>query len=150
MTDSRWQQISDAINTRFAGIRIANGYQTNLGASVSVWPTTPLESVETEALRIRDYPLSVGDADTIGAHAHRLQVLCELVAVGDDAMRSIRAYAADLVQAISQDATWGGLGEETEPGPSSEPQVDQQNRKIARMTMEFVIVYSTDRWSAYA
>ena len=48
------QQIMDAIETRFEGISVANGYNSDMGLHVSHWKATALNADDFPALEYRD------------------------------------------------------------------------------------------------
>lgn len=145
---SRWQELSAVILDRFQGIRVADGYQTNLGMSVHEWRTAAVDPEnETDVLNVRQSDEVI--QDTIGEDHHRLRVRCELIVVGEDAPTRIKAARADVLKAISTDLTWGGLAEHTSPGETSELQLDHASRKVIGLVVEFIVHYVTAPWSAY-
>jgi len=48
------QQIIDAVRARLATIRIANGYNSEIGANVLEWQTTPIPVESLPAVCMRD------------------------------------------------------------------------------------------------
>lgn len=146
-TPTRWQELSAVILDRFQGIQVADGYQTNLGLRVAESRTAPLAEDETEFLNVRFFPGVV--EDTIGEDHNRLRVVCEIVVAGEDADQRIWTYLADLTKAIGVDLTWNALADHTEHGEISELALEHAGRKVAALSKEFIVHFSSARWSAY-
>ena len=100
MPDSRRQTLFAAVKTRFAGIRKADGYETDLGMQVFAWrdtansPFTPAE-LATGCLNLRD-PKRQTDQQLVNKHQHTLSINCELAVAAGVEADTIRKMLADL------------------------------------------------------
>ena len=148
MPESRRQELVAAVLARFKGIRIADGYETNLGLNVSEWRTDPMQEGEKDLLNLRDTVSPILEEDTIGAHTHNLTVEVDLLSVNETPATQYRKMIADVIKAIGVDLTWGGLAEHTEPG-AEELVVEQASRKVIGGLVRFTVIYSTARWTVY-
>jgi len=115
---SKRQGIVTAANTRFAGIRTANGYQTNIGAIEREWQTTPLGENERTAVMVSD-PVDTKLPDPIGPNSSRCLWALTLVIdaqLEESAQNAVEGRKAidDIKKAIAVDDTWGGLAKRTE------------------------------------
>lgn len=112
MADKR-QQIVDAIRTRLGGILVANGYNTDIGLHVFEWKVRAFSESEIPGVTFRDTDPKIREL-TGGMQEISLPV--EFIvgaASGTSTMQVIRAAIEDVVAAINQDWTWGGLAWDT-------------------------------------
>ncbi len=117
MSDSRRQQIFDALETRLAGITIANGYETDIGTKANKWRASDFGPADLPGYNFRD-PKCQTDQHTSGIHQHTLDI--EIIAVAAqpadiDADKFGRKMLADIIKAIGVDRTWGRLAYDTNP-----------------------------------
>lgn len=114
MAVSMWQQLFDALKVRLQSIRVANGYQTDIGENVMAWrdlSKNPFTQQESPCCTVRDTQRSREvDADTIQAHYFQLSV--EIVACAAAAFSSppdnlARAIIADIDRALGLEAAGG-------------------------------------------
>ncbi|HEV2706246.1 MAG TPA: hypothetical protein VGV59_10005 [Pyrinomonadaceae bacterium] len=148
---SRRQQIVEAVKTRFATIRTAHGYQTEVGANVREWYLETLDEEELPALLISD-----GIEDTIvpeqgknsGTYTRHLEITAIVVlAVAAANAANARAALADVIACIGKDDKWGGLARRTLP-VSDELGVDKESERIGGVRVTFVVEYSRPPWEA--
>lgn len=111
--------IMQAVMTRFAGIRTASGYYSNLGSNVYEWRPkvmleggisyVPTEQDELPALHVRDPDDQVTVADLSGNEDHELTLELEIAHEGGATAQEMRREIQDVRKAIKIDRTWGGL-----------------------------------------
>jgi len=143
MADSRRQDIIDAINTQFAKIRTANGYKTNIGASVREWQTTPIPVDVLPAICFRDGDNEI-EASAFDKSFNRVILVIE--AFGKDvSAATVRTYVEDIYKAVGADETWGGLALETQPlGDTINMETEEEG--VGRATVRISILYETTKW----
>jgi hypothetical protein len=149
MPDSRRQTLVNAVRDRFTTIRVAAGYETDLGASVHVWrdtntnPFTPQE-LATGGLNLRD-PKRETNQELVNKHQHTLSINCEIAVAAAD---TVRKMLADLDKAIGVDRKWGGVAFDTDPGDDS-ILVAQNGTLITGASYNFTILYRTGSFDPY-
>ena len=112
MADKR-QQIVDAIRTRLAGILILNGYHTDIGRHVFEWKVTAFAVSDLPGVAYRDTDPVIREL-TGGMQDVSLPVEFIIgAASGASTMQVIRSAIEDVLAAINQDFTWGGLAWDT-------------------------------------
>lgn len=151
MADSRRELIFKAVVTRFAGITVAGGYETNLGNGVKQWRVTDFKDDELPLLNLRDVECITDQK--IGHHEHRLKIEAIAVSqldVSDGVLggRRARKMAADLHKAIGVDRKWGGLATDTNPIRDI-VLIEQDKVTLASVKFEFEIVYRTGAYDPY-
>ncbi|GAB4245683.1 MAG: hypothetical protein OHK0028_23630 [Deltaproteobacteria bacterium] len=112
MADKR-QAIVDAVRARLAGIRTANGYNTDVGLHVFEWKVTAFADSDLPGVAFRDTDSKIREL-TGGMQEVSLPV--EIIvgaASGASTMQVLRAAIDDILSAINSDFTWGGLAWET-------------------------------------
>lgn len=112
MADKR-QQIVDAIKVRLAGIRTANGYNTEIGLHVFEWKVKAFSESELPGVAFRDTDPKVREL-TGGMQEVSLPVEFIIgAASGASTMQVLREAIEDVLSAINSDFTWGGLAWDT-------------------------------------
>lgn len=144
------QQIVNAIETRFKTILVVGGYRTNLGDNVHVWRLSDWAKDEAPGVDIRDTDWD-SDETGQGLHDHGLLIEVYVEAGGGTSPASVREMAADVLQAIGVDDTWGGLAIQTRPGKptggkSNEFQVGRGGHTYTAALMRFQVHYRTAAW----
>ena len=140
------QQIMAAIKTRFQGITVANGYQTNIGQNVSEWKDSPWGQDIVSGVDLRD-PDCSGTVDAYPTHTFRMIVNAIAFAKsGATTPAEIRNKTlGDINKAIGVDPQWGGLSINTEP-PTDSIIVEQAEKIIGGVDVTFVVVFRTKAW----
>ena len=140
------QQIMDAIQTRFEGITVVNGYQTDIGRNISLWKDNPWEQDVDFGVDIRD-PECAGSVDAYPTHTFRLTVKATAFArAGASTADVIRDQTiADINKAIGVDTQWGGLAMNTEP-PTDTILIEHRDKIIGGVEVIFVVVFRTKAW----
>lgn len=148
MADTIRQQLIDSVDVRFKLIKVANGYNTDLGNSVYHWKAVSYEEADLPLIEYRDLTneSSIGPNPT---HDHRLNIEAEIVAsAGNTTAAQIRKMIADAKKAIGTDLRWSGLAITTEP--INDSMVIEQNEKIiGGAKINFAIIYRTVAWDEY-
>lgn len=140
------QQIIDAIQTRFEGITVVNGYNSDMGLHISQWKATPLNADDFPALEYRDIACNRVDGAPIGFFRWALNMEIEIVtASGATTITDVREMLADVYKAIGTDETWGALAQWTEQ-PSDAVIIEQQDKIIGGAKILFNIVYDAPKW----
>lgn len=152
MPTSRRQSIIDAIKGRLQAIRIAGGYETDLGLQVHVWrdtatsPFTP-EELTPGALNLRD-PKRQTEQQLVDHHHHTLTINIELAVAGGTEAQTVRKMLADLDKAIGVDRKWGGLAFDTDPG-DDQILVAQNGATITGASYHFTVLFRTRSFDPY-
>ena len=157
MADSKRQKIVNEMETRFKTIKIAAGYQTDIGNAVYIWYTgtiLPSELTTTSsyaALIIRDLDEAkkYHDGDKYrGKFVRELHMQLEVAAAGETAAVGIRKIVADIEKAISVDTRWNKLALGTRPR-IDRAIVEQESVKIGGLLYEYFVDYHTEAFNAY-
>jgi hypothetical protein len=112
MADKR-QAIVDAIRGRLATILSSNGYNTDIGGHVFEWKVTAFADADFPAVAFRDTDPTIREL-TGGMQEVSLPVEFIVgIASGASTMQVMRAAIEDVLAAINQDWTWGGLAWDT-------------------------------------
>lgn len=147
---SKRQLIFDAVKTRFAGILIANGYQTNVGANLTEWHLTPKEPADLPGLDLRDEveKTIIPEQKNAGVYERRLKITAigELLEAADTAAGA-RLVLADMIKAVGVDPTWGGLARRTLPD-TDDVTVDEEGARTGAARLTFHVEYSRKPWEA--
>jgi hypothetical protein len=148
MTDSKRQTIVDAIDARFKTILVSpGGYETNLGANVFPWKTTPFTDDELPGLAYRD--LDETNDISIGQWEHAMMLEIDIHVFSEtDAMAALRAAIKDVVTSIGSDTTFGGLTEDVVPAERDFIRITQNDGRYAGCTLSMIVLYLTNRWAA--
>src|SRR5690348_13213846 len=104
---SERQTLIDRVTTRFALIRTANGYQTNVGATVKEWQTTALDENEIPAILIED-PIAKVRPDPQGPNSSKRTWATEITVkavLQESAQNAVEARKAisDINKAVGVD-----------------------------------------------
>jgi hypothetical protein len=156
MADRR-DAIMAAVMARFAAIRTANGYYSNLGQNVFEWRAkavdpvsgagyVPTEQGELPALHVRDVLDEAEAADLAGNEDHDLSLEIEIAHEGGASGAVMRGQIQDVRKAIGVDPAWGGLALGTAQKASAETVRIQADRTFFRTLIRYTVTYTT---SAY-
>jgi hypothetical protein len=153
-SDTKRQKIVDAVIARMGLIRVANGYQTEIGARVEDWPQRfderELKEQPSKAvLGVYDLPDAVSKESLHSTGAtHRLRMQVRIFITGATPARELRKMIGDVVAAVGKDLTWGYLARDTEPG-SEGFVVPNDAMEVAGAAVEFIVVYNTATFDPY-
>lgn len=150
MADSLREQIMAAVETRFATITVANGYETAIGSKTFKWRVTDFQEAELPCHNFRDVSCDT-EQKVSGVHEHVLKV--ESVAVAKQpsdmpADKYGRKMAADIWKAIGTDRKWSTLAFDTNP-LRDEITIEHENLKLVAVRVEFEIKYRTTSFNPY-
>lgn len=138
------QQIIDAMDARFKAIKIANGYNTDLGNKVYRWKTTAIEAGETMALIYRDLTADVFES-AHNKHDHRLSCEAEIIALaGTITDNEVRKMLADVIKAIGANPFWSGLAITTKITGHSIDAIEQMDKIVGGGKVTFEVHYRTN------
>lgn len=147
------QQIVSAIKTRLAGIKVADGYQTDIGLKQTEWNPGPKgadpEADELPGHDIRDEVETAEVKDKNSGtfdRALEIVVIAELREAGPGATLARKALE-DLIKAVAVDPTWGGLARRTLP-VEEDINVDELGQQIGAARLRFKVEYSRRPWEA--
>lgn len=134
------------IKTRFTGITVVAGYQTDIGLNVSEWKDNPWAQDIVSGVELRD-PECIGAVDAYPTHTFRLPVKATAFAkAGATTAAEIRDKTlADINKAVGVDPSWGGLAINTEP-PTDSIIVEQADKILGGVEVTFVVVFRTKAW----
>ncbi|MFA6054035.1 MAG: hypothetical protein WC769_01545 [Thermodesulfovibrionales bacterium] len=144
---SRRQDIVDLINTRLAAITVANGYKTNIGPNITEWKTDDFPEADLPGGTWKDSDVTVAQPEKKNAHEHTIDIVftgyCKAAAADVPALA--RTIIEDVHKAIGVDPLWNAKAIRTLPGKNL-IEIEQDNKTIARVTVNFSIVYNTKPW----
>lgn len=151
MPESLRQQIINAVDVRLKTIKIANGYETDIGLNVNRWKAIPISSDKEYELIYRDVSEDASAENAaIGKHEHTLHFEVEIITkAGSISDNQIRKMIADIEKSISAGETWGGLAQRTIP-EGNEINILQSEKIIGGAIIRFAIIYRTNRWNPYS
>ena len=150
MTDIR-QQIFDALALALREITTPT-YQTNAGHRVFAYRdpvNRPLNQNELPCITIRE---TQSTGQSLTATVHRYTVVLEIsghVQDQDDTAAALRSIRADILQALGEDETLGGLVEYIAPG-GEEMNTTEMGKSVGTVRMQFETRYRTPAFTPYA
>jgi hypothetical protein len=148
MADSKRQQVVDAINTQLQTILTANSYETDAGGNVYEWRDTDRSPFEAD--EVADGAINFRDTDdpiavTVGQDEHNLLIEIDAYA---NTTSAIRKLAADILTAMAEDKTFGGLCEDTSE-LAQDMSVEHGEKRVFKAALRFKVEYRTDHMDAY-
>jgi hypothetical protein len=150
MSDSRRQQIFDAVETRLKEIQIGNGYETDIGNKSNKWRATDFAADDLPCFNFRD-PRCQTDQHTSGIHQHTLDFEVIAVAARPATMAADkygRKMIADIITALGVDRTWSRLAYDT--NPQNDTMITEQNDQLlVAVNVKFQILYRTKSFLPY-
>lgn len=163
------QRVVDAVVARMRTISVANGFQTDAGASVSEW-SARLDEGEIDrlpskvALAVCDMPDEVSkESRHAKGSTHRMPVQVRIFKGRGTDPATLRAVVGDVVDAVGRDAAQPGLDPllwpesvnggkylaiDTEPGREGFV-IPTEAMEIKGGAVEFVIVFATAVFDPY-
>lgn len=162
MPTSIRQQIIDLVQARLQTITVANGYNTEIGATkVFRWrDTTPVSFSDSElpAINFRDRREKSIDILMPRVQEHELTIEADVITSTATVDDKVRAGIADIIKAIGTDTRWTNgsavkLALRTllnpDQGPSNQMDVQHEGKKVGAAQVTFVIVYRTQAFDPY-
>jgi len=152
MSDSRRQQLFDAVISRLEGIDGTGNYNFDLSADrVFPWRdilNAPPEASELPILAVRD-PRQVTIQRVSGVHEHTLSFeILGAVSSATEPDAEGRKLMADVTESIRSDRKWGGLAFDTDPG-GDEMGLLQSGKKVVGFILKFNVKYRTKSFDPY-
>jgi len=141
------QQLIAAVEARMKTILKANGYNTDLGLHVRVSPTDA--APETWEWSMDVFFPGASDPDAAGVSNrwdYALDVDIDMDQIGAASDADVSNMLADVLAAIGQDDTWGGLAFETKR-PSHNPEWERKGRLVGAANIRLQILYRTQPWT---
>jgi len=143
------QDLVDWVLERLRDIKVANGYNTNVGLNVHEWRSAPFSVDELPALNVRDIYDEVSYGEQGARHSlHKLFISIQYLDYGDDLPRRARAALADIEKALS---TWRTQKRivRIEPVTCGRFVLDQGGYSISGVLYETIFVYQTKMLEPY-
>ena len=143
------QQIVEAVRDRFKTIRTSGGFQTNLGANLTVWNVVPITERQLEGIDLRD--TSDKYDDKITRHVdHKLRIDAEFHCKREEATAAyLRNGIADINQAVGVDSSWGNLALRTRI-LGDEMIIDKTDKTIGGVQVQLEIEYRHTRFNMFS
>lgn len=142
------QRLVDAIMTRLQTITVANGYETNLGARVYEWRTTPLGADEMPGLIFRDTDEVIPQTGLVEEHEITLEI--EMYASSGVATpATTRKAIADVIKCVGADVTFGGLAQDSVPHPEESIAFEHKDKIVGGVMLKFKVKYLSYRFDPY-
>jgi hypothetical protein len=140
-------QIMIAMKTRLETILISNGYETDLGGSITEWRTDDIQESEVITGNITDAsedtaPRGFNDENT-------LPVEIEIKTTGVTMITTMRSALGDVVKAIGTDPTISSLVQNMSRGSNTSVGVDQKSRKYCSSVISYEMKYLTKRFNPF-
>lgn len=159
MADSIHQKIFNAVKTRFQGIRIDGGYETEIGAHAFAWRDfihSPLAPEEMPGFSLKDRQVEPsGRPETITRHYHEISFEVQAMASATTSSppdNHARRIIADLTKAIGVDRKWTtdsvAIAIDTEPGNAGIESVHLGDR-VVFIRYEFTVRFRTGIFDPY-
>ncbi len=140
-----WQQVSDALEAALRGIETSAGYRTDIGQRLRAWQVQPpqwqdLPVMEVRADRVEGVRFAYGKQEL----ALGVDVMIHLP--GGTSLETLRAHAADVLQALGADPTLGGLATDIRV---TEIEVDpgESDRVSDGLRVSLAVVCEVDPWT---
>ena len=140
------QGIITALKNQLGNISIANGYESDIGANVDEWRTTPYSTSECPVIDIRDEESNV-DEDMNNTLTNK--ALDITITVYDDpastAATAARKYIRDVLKAISTDLLFNNNAYQVDEGAST-IEISQQNDILLSAVVNITAYYQVNKW----
>ncbi|MDA8122248.1 MAG: hypothetical protein M0Z38_06755 [Deltaproteobacteria bacterium] len=134
--------IVDAIVARMQAITKVNGYNTDVGGSVTRWRANEPAESACPTIDVRDPARSLAGEYTQTIRDYKLTiVVCGFAAAGSDTDGEMNLILEDILKAmLSGDVTFGGLAQDTVYA-GDEKQLSQNNVKTGIAIVRFSVTY---------
>lgn len=142
------EAIMQSIMSALAQISTANGYNTNVGASVHEWRAVPFDPSDLPALNVRDLfeETEVGSPQSKWA-LRTLYVQIEALTVGQGGPQLAREIVADIERALGNVTAFeDGTSIQVEPTLTGRFLLDQHERAFVGVIYEFKVKYQTRKF----
>ncbi len=149
MSDSKREQIIQAVVAALDAITPANGYDVDFSGRVHSWRLR-IGQDEFPAVIVRDLidDIQAPPQQVVKAHLHTLTVQVDILANGDTPARLARQYLAEVSKAIGANLNWGGLAIRTTP-LSEAMDVEQREDNAFAAILRFQIQFRTSGFDSY-
>lgn len=147
MADSKSQQIIDDVKTKFNGITIVNGYNTDLANKIYVNRDTDIEDEEKPVCLIKEPAYTQSDEPgQIGQFRWQMNLEVHLIAApGALAQANIRKMISDILKMTGLNYRWSDLAVKTaQPEISIDIQHGEQIEAGAKIILP--IIYDCPKW----
>jgi hypothetical protein len=142
------QKLVDAVVARMREIRIANGYQTDIGATVEDW-RTHFEQDELPAIGVYDLTQTTEKTDKEQKRTpNTLPVQIRIFAASNTLVTDLRVMIGDVLAAIKKDQRWGKLALDTKPKQDGFI-IPKESFEVAGAAVEIEIEYLSDTFDPY-
>ncbi len=152
---SKRQQIIDQLAARLGTIQAGQQvaletgedytYQTSLGNNVGEWRESQFAGNEAEGIVFRDTTGEMPPSDETNSQDHELVIEISAGSGKKYAPSRARLWAEDILAALGQDPTFGGLALDAVPG-TVELRHEEQGRELQGLVIDITIRYITTLW----
>lgn len=149
MPTSIRQQIITAITTRFAAILTSGGYETDIGARVTLWNVKPIDERTLRGIDLMD--VEEETTDQVTRHQDHTLTMWAVVHAkeGDETAAYLRKAIADVWRAIGSDRRWSTLARDTLP-IKSEMLFNQAGQLNGAARIQFKVLYRTATYNPFS
>jgi len=140
------QSIITNLLNMLQGIRISDGYKTDVGTKVFEWREIAIELADCPCLIVRDTTDEIEDQG-VHDHAHKLTITVTCIAAGTSAVEDARKIEADIYEAIGTDLSIGNQAYWTE-WQGSAMQVQHEENIFANILITLLVLYKTPAFNA--
>lgn len=146
--DTKRQKIVDAVVERMREIRVAAGYETDLGLRVEDWQTN-WDDTDLPAVSVCDLPEESDKATKDDRKTtHKLPVHVRIFVGKNERTATLRQMIGDVLKAVKKDLRWGGLAFDTWPKQDGFV-IPENSFEVAGGAVEFVVEYATGTFDPY-
>lgn len=136
--------IMAALKTRLETIRTTNGYASNIGGNVLIWPLSPISPASLPAIMVSDTDIDHDNGQVMGMSRNTMTVDIVVVLTGSASLSDARVARADLKKCLHGYETAGGLCNRLTL-TKSKMEMKQFEEMIAGVTAQLLIEYDTAR-----
>lgn len=154
MPTSIRQQIVNAIAVRFATILAAGGYETDIGARVTQWSTTPIDERTLKGVDIADVEETT--TDEVTRHQDHVLTIHAVVHAKEGASTAayLRKAIADIWRVIGADRYWTVSSVRLAIGGTkplkSEILINQAGEITGGARIQFQVLYRTATFNPFS
>ncbi|MDI6808263.1 MAG: hypothetical protein QME66_04680 [Candidatus Eisenbacteria bacterium] len=146
--------IMRAILAGFGGIRVENGYNSDLGEHVFEWREEAVPETLLPCINFQD--TKQGTFIAAQEHEHTMTVEGELLLGSKETSlqkieppQMLRLMLADITKCLGANLTWGGLAEDTTVPSEDSIVMLHQGKKLVGAKFSFQVTYLTEPFNPY-
>lgn len=150
MADTKRTKIVKEMLAKFAGIKVADGYSTDIGNNVFRWRIADFDPASMPGMSLYDYEEKIESGKNLDrAHFRffKVEIEVKLAQLADAADEMLLAFA-DIERVVGANQDWTGLATKTVPA-GNKITVEQGSKKIAGGIIAFEVYYITEPFNYF-